>query len=355
MKDPIALPVGEVVTRLSEFDTLIDARSPAEYAEDHLPDAINAPVLDDSQRARVGTLNAQAGAFEAKRLGAALVSRNIGDLIERLFSDRERGWRPLVYCWRGGNRSGSLATVLARIGWRTTVIDGGYRAFRRHVIGDLSVLPARLRFLVVGGRTGSGKSRLLERLAADGEQVLDLEAIACHRGSVLGGLPGEPQPSQKGFETLVWDRLRGFDPGRPVFVESESKKVGRCQIPDALISEIRASQVAVIEADVPVRSRFLLGEYQHFRSDVPGLNILLDCLVPLHGVERVTDWKALIEQDRWIELVERLLVEHYDPSYDRSMRRNFGLLDQASVVRLEGTDDAALMRAADMLRAAAER
>jgi tRNA 2-selenouridine synthase len=353
MKDPITLPVGEVVTRLSEFDTLIDARSPSEYAEDHLPGAINAPVLDDAQRAQVGTLNAVGGAFQAKRLGAALVSRNIGDLIEHLFAERGRDWRPLVYCWRGGNRSGSLATVLARIGWRTTVIDGGYRAFRRHVIADLETLPAGLRFMVVGGRTGSAKSRLLERLAAVGEQVLDLEAIARHRGSVLGGLPGEPQPSQKGFETLVWDRLRGFDPERPVFVESESKKVGRCQVPEALITRIRASRVAIIEADAPVRSRFLLGEYEHFRTDVPGLNVLLDCLVPLHGSVRVADWKALADQDRWLELVERLLVEHYDPSYDRSMRRNFGLLDAAAVVRLEDTDETSLARAADTLRSVA--
>ncbi len=350
MKDPIALPVGEVVMRLNAFDTLIDARSPEEYAEDRLPGAINAPVLDDIQRARVGTLNAQSGAFEAKRLGAALVSRNIADLIERLFLERERDWRPLVYCWRGGNRSGSLATVLARIGWRTAVIDGGYRAFRRYVLADLAVLPLGLRFVVIGGRTGSAKSRLLQRLADLGEQVLDLEAIARHRGSVLGGLPGEPQPSQKGFETLVWNQVRGFDPDRPVFVESESKKVGRCQVPDALIASVRASRVAVIEADVQVRSRFLLGEYEHFRADVPGLNTLLDCLVPLHGKARVADWKALIEQDRWGELVERLLIEHYDPSYDRSMRRNFGLLGEAALIRLDGTDDEALAQAAQRLR-----
>jgi tRNA 2-selenouridine synthase len=349
MKDPIALPVGEVVARLREFNAVVDARSPSEYADDHLPGALNAPVLDDAQRALVGTVNAEQGAFEAKRLGAALVSRNIGGLIERLFSTCDRHWQPLVYCWRGGNRSGSLATVFARIGWRTTVIEGGYKAFRRRVIADLDAWPAGLRFVVVGGRTGSAKSRLLERLAARGEQVLDLEALACHRGSVLGGLPDAAQPSQKRFETLLWDRLRDADPSHVVFVESESRKVGRVQVPEALIHAIRASSVAVVEADVDIRARFLLAEYEHFRRDVQGLLALLDCLVPLHGAARIADWKALVTGDRWIELVECLLVEHYDPSYDRSMRRNFRQLSQAPVVRLDGTDDAALERGAQAL------
>ena len=349
MKDAIALPVGEVVARLHEFNTIVDARSPSEYADDHLPGAVSAPVLDDAQRALVGTVNAEQGAFEAKRLGAALVSRNIGALIERLFADRDRHWRPLVYCWRGGNRSGSLATVLARIGWRTTVIDGGYKAFRRQVIAELDARPAGLRFVVVGGRTGSAKSRLLERLDARGEQVLDLEALASHRGSVLGALPGASQPSQKRFETMLWDRLRALDPARPVFVESESRKVGQVQVPEALIHAMRASPVAVLEAEVPVRARFLLSEYEHFRRDVPGLIALLERLAPLHGAERVAQWKALVDADRWDVLVERLLVEHYDPSYDRSMRRNFRRLPDARAVRLEGTDATALDRAADAL------
>lgn len=353
MKDPIVLPIGDVVARLHAFNTIIDARSPSEYAEDHLPGAINAPVLDDAQRAEVGTVNARAGAFEAKRLGAAIAARNIGDLIDRLFADRDRDWQPLVYCWRGGNRSGSLATVLARIGWRTTLIEGGYRAFRRHVVAELATLPAALRFVVVGGRTGSAKSRLLERLAERGEQVLDLEALARHRGSVLGGLPQAPQPSQKHFETQIWDLLRHADPSRPVFVESESRKVGQCQVPEALIHAMRASRVAVVEADVDVRSRFLLAEYAHFRADVPGLYALLDRLVTLHGHERIAAWKALIGEDRWLELVERLLVEHYDPSYDRSMNRNFGRLPEAARVSLEGTDAADLDRAAASLQAIA--
>ena len=184
MKEPNVLSINEVVSRIAEFNTIIDARSPLEFAEDHLPGAISAPVLDDEQRAEVGTLNARVGAFEAKRLGAALVSRNIGDILQSQFANQPRDWKPLVYCWRGGNRSGALATVMARIGWRTTVIEGGYKAYRRKVIEELQSMAPNLNLIVVGGRTGSAKSRLLERLAAQGEQVLDL--LRRHGGARLG-------------------------------------------------------------------------------------------------------------------------------------------------------------------------
>lgn len=349
MKDPAIAPIEEVVARLDEFNAVIDARSPSEYAEDRLPGAINAPVLDDAQRALVGTTHAQVDAFEARRLGAAIAARNIGDLIDRLFAERDRDFRPLVYCWRGGQRSGSLATVMARIGWRTTVIEGGYRAFRRHVIAELDILPRPLRLIVVGGRTGSAKSRLLEQIALKGGQVLDLEKIASHRGSLLGGLPTEAQPGQKRFETMLWETLRTFSPEQPVFVESESRKIGQCQIPGALIERIRASQVAIVEAPIDVRSHFLLDEYQHFLKDVPRLFTLLDCMIPLHGAQRIGEWKALVDTDLWPELVERLLLEHYDPSYDRSMRRNFDQLTAATVVRIASTVPSALSEAADEL------
>jgi tRNA 2-selenouridine synthase len=349
MKEPNVLSINEVVSRIAEFNSIIDARSPSEFAEDHLPGAISAPVLNDAQRAEVGTLHARVGAFEAKRLGAALVSHNIGDILQSQFANQPRDWKPLVYCWRGGNRSGALATVMARIGWRTTVIEGGYKAYRRKVIEELQSMAPNLNLIVVGGRTGSAKSRLLERLAAQGEQVLDLERLACHRGSVLGAWPESAQPAQRRFESLVWDALRQFTCSRPIFVESESRKIGQCQVPEPLIHAIRASNVIIAEADRAVRSQFLLDEYHHFRTDVPGLHALLDKLVVMHGAKRVADWKQLIGEDRWLELVDSLLGEHYDPSYDRSMKRNFSRLEQAPVVTLRDTDDTALQQAVDAL------
>jgi tRNA 2-selenouridine synthase len=217
------------------------------------------------------------------------------------------------------------------------------------VIAELETLPKPLRLIVVGGRTGSAKSRLLEQIALKGGQVLDLEKLASHRGSLLGSLPTEAQPGQKRFETMLWETLRGFSAGQPVFVESESRKIGQCQIPGALIEAIRASQVAIVEAPIEVRSHFLLDEYQHFLKDVPRLFTLLDCMTPLHGARRIGEWKALVDTDHWAELVERLLLEHYDPSYDRSMKRNFDQLAAAPVVSLAATTPVALNQAADAL------
>ncbi len=346
MREPTPISVAQALADWERFDTVVDARSPAEFAGDHLPGAVSAPVLDDAQRAAIGTLYKQRGAFEAKRAGAAIVARNVGTLIGTLFATRDKAWRPLVYCWRGGNRSAALATVMAAVGWRTSVLEGGYQAFRRHVIDDLAARAPRHRFVVLAGRTGTAKSRLLQQLAARGEQVLDLEALACHRGSVLGGMPDAPQPGQKRFETLLWSALRAFDVQRVVFVESESRKVGQCQVPEGLIGAVRAAHCIRIEAPIDVRSRFLLEEYRHFRDDVAHLRGLLGRLVPLHGRERVAQWQALAESGHWLALIERLLAEHYDPSYDRSMRRNYGAIGDAPSVDLPATDEAALQAAA---------
>ncbi|MEW5769769.1 MAG: tRNA 2-selenouridine(34) synthase MnmH [Pseudomonadota bacterium] len=311
------------VEEFGQFDVLIDARSPSEFAEDHLPGAINLPVLDDAQRAHVGTLHKQASAFDAKKVGAALVSRNIADHLETFFADKPKGLRPLVYCWRGGNRSGSFTTVLRAVGWPAAQLDGGYKAFRRHVIEQLDRLPAALTFRVVCGPTGVGKSRFLRALRECGAQVLDLEDLAAHMGSVLGAYPQRPQPSQKYFETLVWDALRRFDPARPVFVESESKKIGNLHTPEALLARMRASPCLNLTADIPVRVALLKEEYAHFLADHESLGRQLECLTQLQGKERIDAWKALGEGGQWDALVADLLLRHYDPAYTRSLGKNY--------------------------------
>ena len=243
------------------FDTIIDVRSPAEFALDRVPGAISAPVLDNEERARIGTLHKQDSAFAAKKAGAALVARNIARHLEEQFQDRPREWRPLIYCWRGGQRSGSMAEIFSRIGWKAGQLDGGYRSYRRFVLQRLEDVPAGLQFRIVCGVTGSGKSRLLRALAVARAQVLDLEDIARHRGSVLGSLPGEAQPSQKMFESLVRHALDNFDPARPIFVEAESKKIGALQVPDALMTRMRGSPCIRLHLDLPLRVELLKGEY----------------------------------------------------------------------------------------------
>jgi tRNA 2-selenouridine synthase len=328
------------------FDAVIDVRSPAEYAEDHIPGAISAPVLDDAERAEVGTLYKQVSPFDAKKAGASLISRNIARHVEELFKDKGKTWRPLVYCWRGGKRSGAMAHVMRAIGWDAETLEGGYKAYRRFVVSQLQSLPSALDFIVIHGPTGSGKSRLLGALKRARAQVLDLEALAAHRGSVLGNLPGRPQPTQKMFESLLLEELSGLQAEKAVYVEGESKKIGELQVPDALMERMRASPCIVLDTAVEVRVELLLDEYRHFLSDRDALNKQLDCLVALHGRERIALWKSTSD---WRELVRRLLVEHYDPAYRRSSARNFLQLAHAKRVSIARADDAAFATAARSL------
>jgi tRNA 2-selenouridine synthase len=322
--------VHEAVGRLGEYDSVIDARSPGEFAEDFLPGAENWPVLDDGERRLVGTLYKQVSALHARKVGAALVARNVAQHIERHVADKPREWRPLVYCWRGGQRSGSLAWFLSQIGFRTLQLAGGYKAFRNLVREDLEQLPPRFEFHVLAGRTGSGKTRLLQALHAQGAQVLDLEALACHRGSVLGGLPGQPQPPQKRFDTLLWQALRALDPARPVFVESESQKVGNVRVPDSLIGRLREhGRCTVVEMDESARVELLLQEYGFFAADPERFCRLIDGLVELRGRDTVQRWQKLARAGAWAEVFAEMMREHYDPLYLRSMDRHFRHLAQA--------------------------
>jgi tRNA 2-selenouridine synthase len=311
------------VAELHAFDEVIDVRSPGEFAEDHFPGAVNLPVLNDAERARVGTVYKQVSSFEAKKIGAALVSRNIAQHLETWFADKPKNYRPLVYCWRGGSRSGAMTHILQKIGFAAMQLDGGYKAYRRHVVEELEHLPAQFGYRVVCAPTGSGKSRLLQALAIEGAQVLDLEELAAHRGSLLGALPGQEQPSQKSFESVIWAALTHFDRARPVFVESESKKIGALRVPDALIAAMHASPCIRLEAPLSARVQLLTEDYAHFLHDPETIKLQLGYLTTLRGRETVEAWQALASRQAWPELVTALLAEHYDPAYHRSLARNY--------------------------------
>jgi tRNA 2-selenouridine synthase len=316
------------------FSTIIDVRSPSEFAADHVPGAINLPVLDDAERAEVGTLYVQTSRFLARRMGAAKVARNIARHLEGALADRPKDFRPLIYCWRGGMRSNAMATVLGQVGWHTAVLEGGYRTWRRQVVARLHAAePVAYRICLVDGPTGAGKTALLGALSALGEQAIDLEALAGHRGSLFGAT-AKGQPGQKLFESLLMDRLDRADPARPLFLEAESSRIGNLAIPQALWPAMAAAPRVRLEAELPVRVRHILDHYGWIAADRAALLAAIERLPSHHSKARKAEWAALAEAGALEPLVAGLIAEHYDPAYARSMaRRGGGVL---GTIRLSG-------------------
>jgi tRNA 2-selenouridine synthase len=348
------IPAAELIHRLHEFDTLIDARSEGEYAEDHFPGAINWPTLNNDERRDIGTLYKQVNAFEAKKRGAAIAARNIAGHIDREVIDKPKEWRPLAYCWRGGQRSGSLSLILSQIGFRVTLVEGGYKAFRAAVVQDIPRLVSGLDLRVICGTTGSGKTRLLKALAAQGAQVIDLEGLANHRSSVLGAIPGLAQPTQKRYDTLVWDTLRQLDPTQPVFIESESKKVGNVCVPDSLIEAMRRSVCLNLVLPDAERVSLLMEDYDFFVRDADHFCNRLQVLAEFKGKAVVDGWVASVRAGNIEPVVQELLTLHYDPVYLQSMRRNFSQFEGAKIITPDDHSTGAMTRLAEQMLESAD-
>jgi tRNA 2-selenouridine synthase len=337
------LPPLKELPRLP-FDTIIDTRSPAEFAEDHVPGAINLPVLSDEERARVGTIYTQESPFRARKIGGALVARNIARHLEGALAEKDGGWRPLIYCWRGGQRSGAFGLWLREVGWRVRTLDGGYQSYRRAVVGQLYERPLPHRIVLLDGNTGTAKTDLLHRVAARGGQVLDLEGMANHRGSVLGLRPGG-QPAQKGFETRVSAALAALDPARPVLVEAESSKVGERQVPPSLWTAMRAAPRLQLRADADERARYLSRAYADLFADLPLFKQQLSLLTRIQGKERVAEWHALADAGAFETLVRDLIERHYDRRYAKHREDKPAPLAEIPLT----LDEAGLEAAADAL------
>ena len=329
-------------------DTVIDVRSPAEYAEDHVPGAINLPVLDNEERAEVGTMYKQQSPFLARKIGAAMVFRNAAGHIAGPLAHHEGGWRPLVYCWRGGQRSGSFAWMLKEIGWRAETIDGGYRTYRRLVHEMLYDGTVPLRPVLLDGFTGTAKTDILALVKARGGQVIDLEWLARHRGSLRGDRP-DGQPSQKAFETALAQAMLEIDPERPVLIEAESNKIGELLVPPALWAPMKAAPRIEIAAPLEARAVYLARAYDDILSDGPRLKEKLSHLRRLRGGETLGRWFDLIDAGERVTLTRALMEEHYDPAYARS-RAAIGA-ERRAVVELGSLDEPALERAADAVLA----
>ncbi len=341
------------INELASYDVIIDVRTPAEFALDHLPGAINCPVLSNEERVIVGTLYKQVSPFAARQRGAQFISRNIAQHLEQAFEGKPKDWAPLVYCWRGGMRSGAMVHILRQVGWSAAQLHGGYQAFRRHVVADLETLSPQFHYVVLCGKTGSGKTRLLEALDTMQAQVLDLEKLAEHRGSVLGAIPDQKQPSQKKFETLLWQKLHTFDASKPVFVEAESRKIGSVSLPLSFAAAMQnKGQLITVEAPFSARVKLLIEGYQHFLTDPTAIKILLEHLLSVRGRETITRWQSLADKNEWTNLVEELLEQHYDPSYLRSAKMRSGHYAAAQTIELSDLENESITDAAKKLLAA---
>ena len=350
------MPYLETVTdlgpeSLSRFDAIIDVRSPAEFADDHLPGAMSLPVLSNDERAVVGTIYKQESPFRANRVGGAIVARNIAHHLDTALADMSRGWRPLIYCWRGGMRSNAMATILSSVGWPVGLVKGGYKTWRREVVGGLELDETPLPVILVDGPTGSGKTAILTEISRQGGQVIDLEGIANHRGSAFGGFDEVPQPAQRLFETIIWDQLRQFDLSRPIYVEAESARVGLRRVPRRLWHSMLAAPRVEIHVPPAARSAFLVSAYGDAVSDTNSVARSLDLLKPLHSKETIAEWQALADAGDHRTLAEVLMLEHYDPLYARSRKRREDTPVQ--VVELDGLSPADVTAAAEAIIAKA--
>ncbi|WP_374425601.1 tRNA 2-selenouridine(34) synthase MnmH [Paracoccus sp. (in: a-proteobacteria)] len=304
---------------LAGFDTVIDVRAPSEFAEDHLPGAINLPVLSDAERAQVGTIYKQVSPFDARKLGGAMVAANAARHIAGPLAGFSGGWRPLVYCWRGGQRSGAFATILAQIGWRVGRIEGGYKAWRALVVARVAA-QVTAPVIVLDGNTGSAKTEILHRLAARGHQVIDLEGLAHHRGSLFGAMPGG-QPSQKLFESRLAMALEGIDPSRPLLIEAESSRIGQINLPRGIWAAIIAAPRLHLAVPLAARAAYTARAYADAAADPDRVAAIIQSLRPLHPAERIADWMGLCHAGDWTGLSAALMRDHYDPRYEKHRAR----------------------------------
>lgn len=337
---------------LSEFSEIIDVRSPAEFAEDHIPGAINLPVLNDEERQTVGALH-KSNPFAARRLGAGMISAHAACHLTGHFTNKGKTYTPLINCWRGGMRSNSLAHILRSVGWRARVLEGGYKAFRKFSTADLERLFTHpgLKLSVLAGPTGVAKTRLLHTLKHRGAQVLDLEGLANHRGSILGLAPNTSQPSQKHFETLLWKTMKQFDPSQPIFTEAESNRIGSLHCPPPLWQKLGQGHVIRVELPLDQRAAFLLDDYPHFTDEPAHLKELLVRLTKLRGHSQIQEWIDQIDAEQWSEFVASILKNHYDLVYRLAGDKKSNYQPATDSIKLMDYSPDSLDRAATQLLA----
>ena len=305
-----------------KFDTIIDVRSPLEFAEDHIVGAINCPVLSDLERQKVGTIYKKESSFKAKIIGSSLTAKNIAFHIENNFMEKKGAWQPLIYCWRGGQRSKAFSIVLSEVGWRTNQLKGGYKEYRNQVINFLDNIGPKLKITLISGKTGSAKTKILKSIENEGGQILDLEGLANHKGSLLGKIPDLIQPSQKFFESLIFNKIQNFNLKDKIYIEAESSKIGNIHIPKSIWKKMIKSPRIEISANVELRTKFLVSDYDYMCNDPTLINPIIKGLKNRLSKKLFDEWTNLIDKKKWFDLTKSFLENHYDPSYSSNTIKN---------------------------------
>ena len=315
LNEHLILEVETAVQHMDKGSVFVDVRSPAEFADGTIPGAYNVPILDNRQRADIGIIHKQQGAATARIKGMELISPRLPQLVNAIMELHKQFRRPvIVFCWRGGLRSSAMTAFLHLCGLPVFQLSGGYKAFRRHVL-DYFEHGNWARMLVLRGMTGVGKTRILEQMRSAGQPVLNLEALANHRGSAFGAIGCGKQPGQKQFEALLWNELRHTNTDDYMLTEGESRHIGRVMLPKRLHASLQQETTLWLETDMPTRVRVISEDYDVEHLPPAAFTQALDALVQRLGHKRVNQLHQTLADRQWEELIEALMLEYYDPLY----------------------------------------
>jgi tRNA 2-selenouridine synthase len=301
---------------------IIDVRSPCEFVAERIPQAVNIPLLTDQERAEVGTVYAQAGEIVARRLGLKFIAPKIPEIVDRIVELKNHNSSLVVHCWRGGLRSEAVASFLSIVGIDCWRLSGGYKAWRNMVLKEFESDPYPCNSVVLQGRTGAGKTDLLNLLEKSGAQILDLEKLAQHRGSLFGELGLSGQPTQKNFEGMLWERMQMVCDA-PLFIEAEGRKIGNLTLPDFIMRRINSGRRILVTSSTDLRVKRIVSAYLPESNPelVARAKSILPLLTSRLSKQIVSEIHRLAGQGDFSELVEKLLVQYYDPLYDAKISR----------------------------------